>query len=55
MREIATDEGFAIEALRFQKICKDKHLDLLADIVYAIAQMEEKFFKDLRKWVKEKY
>lgn len=55
MREIADEwKVFAIEALRFQKNHKDKHLDLLADIVYAIAQMEEKFFKELRKWVKEK-
>jgi hypothetical protein len=55
MRKIADKwQLFAVEALRFQKSHKDKNMNLLADIVYSIAQMEEKFFKELRKWVQKK-
>ncbi|MBN2787559.1 MAG: BtrH N-terminal domain-containing protein [Paludibacteraceae bacterium] len=46
-------QEFAVEALRYKEGRKKLDLNYLADIVYTIAQMEEKAFTDLRKWVKK--
>lgn len=43
-----------LETIRQHEGRSERNLDVLADMVYAIAQMEEKAFTDLRKWVKTK-
>ena len=51
MRDIADKwQLFALEARHFLKGHNGKNMDGLADIVFKIAQMEEKFFINLKKW-----
>lgn len=44
---------YGLETLRQTKDRNIRDINLLADIVYSVAQMEEKLFTDLRKWVKK--
>lgn len=54
MREVGDRwKVLSLEVLRQTKDRKAIDLDTLADITYSIAQMEEKAFTDLRKWVKK--
>lgn len=46
-------QEFAVEGLRTLEGRKEKDFNALADIINTIAQMEEKAFTDLRKWVKK--
>ncbi|MDY0014616.1 MAG: BtrH N-terminal domain-containing protein [Bacteroidales bacterium] len=52
MREIAdTWQFFALEANRQSEGRKEKNIVSLSDIIYSVAQKEEKFFHELKAWV----
>jgi hypothetical protein len=53
MREIGDKwQLFSLESLRICEGRKEMNMNALSEIVYNIAQMEEKLFKELRIWVK---
>lgn len=47
-------QTLSLETIRQHEGRSEKNLDVLGDMIYEIAQMEEKAFIDLRKWVKTK-
>ncbi len=55
MREVADYwQSFALDAIRQYEKRKERNIENLADLIFQIAQMEEKLFIDLKSWVQTK-